>query len=163
MIEFLDLRWSDARSWPLVPQLFGRIIEFCEKYGSDADPGRLIRSVATNYIAEPPILRAFGFVETKKFEDGTAISTLRGHVLVEVDEWAGRRCLTVVQFEIDHGYGITPELLQHGRSVLDEWARLEKATDVRIVARNEAVARLFRSRYGYEPRGVLMKKAVSNG
>lgn len=163
MIEFLDFRPSDPRAWGAMPQIFQRVAHFCEEYRSDASIERLGQSILTNFAAEKPLLRVFAFLECIPQPDGSISPVVRGHVLVEVDEWAGKKCLTVIQFELDRDAKIPRETLELGIRVLDEWARVEGASDIRIVARNTAVARLFRSRYGYEPRGVLMKKAVPNG
>ncbi len=143
------LRREDALSWSLVPEVCQRIRRFCERVASDAPAELLVQTLWLNFVHATPQMIAFV---------GLDDSGLVGHALVSIEEWAGTRIATVLQYEVDHP--VPREEIRRCYGELVRWARSCGATQLQGLAINHRVARVLRQRYGFTERYVLMRRPL---
>jgi hypothetical protein len=143
------LHGSITDAWELMPQACERIEAFCRKYESKADPTMLTRTLKVHFVAQVPQIVCMVAV------DGDRIVA---HALAQVGEFFGSHHLEITQYEAD--VPIPPIHVWSGIGTLSAWARTLGAGHIQIAARNPAVARLFRRKYGFEQKQTLMHREI---
>jgi hypothetical protein len=124
-----------------------RIVSFCEKYDSDADPGFLAIAVAQSVVLDQPrYLLLLGFAETDELRSDVPMA----HLLATLEEYHGRRVVMISQLEHDPDAGrFSDEVYTEGLRQVREWALSLGASTIRVWARTEQVARVFEKRAGF--------------
>jgi len=144
---------SDRVSWSYFPFVVDRVVAFCEAYESDADPTILVETMTANFAMQKPSMIAIALA--------TPQGLLAGHILVQIEDWMGVRKATIIQLEVDKEYALKPEVVTPAYEWILWWAKECGAKELQCLARNDAVARLFRQRYGFESKRILMRKSLA--
>lgn len=142
----------DDLAWVFMPQVRARIAAFCQKYGNDAVPVKVLEFIDSAFASGSTDMLLLGVLRQSK---------VIAHVLGIMCEWFGVRYLLIMQYEIDEGARLP---LSWNRSIftrIEEWARAVGASDIRCVADNPRLARAYRTFYKMEGGDrVWMRKAV---
>lgn len=137
-------------SWRLMPDALDRIEKFCQKYETDGDERWSRETLIKAFASDAPNLMCFLLLECDK---------VVGHVLCGLDEWAGKRFLTILQYEMD-GPG-DPNVILKALRDLEQWGRAIGANGWQAICRDATLARVFRTYYGFEESGFLVRRAFS--
>lgn len=135
----------------LIP-LCNRVKDFCKDFDSDADPDILAEAVAEAYFRETPGLLPF-IVE----EDGEIVA----HAIVTVESYYGNINVNIPQFQKNKGTTIPPEIYEQFFTLITSWAKANGAGEIRMTARNKAVARVLGRLGFYESERVFMRRPVN--
>ena len=150
MVIFLDKH--DSLSWALIPAVFKRIRKFIKEYHTDGDPKILTELIEKHFIAEKPLMLMVAGVE-----DGEVV----GHILAAIDEFTGKRWLTILQLDIDKKY--RKQLFKERKVVWEkllDWGRLNFATEVQILTPTDSRTRLFEKYFGLKQHRILMRGPI---
>lgn len=142
--------WRDASAWALMPELFRRVENFNLRYDTDSKPGRLNEALRRSFIESMP-----GMIGMLLLTDKAVI----GHLVVTLEDWMGTKMATIIQLESDEP--ITPEMMDVPYEFLHHWAAGNGCAFLQCMARSEVVARLFRQKYGFDQKRILMRKAIA--
>lgn len=137
-------------AWELMPVALSRITAFSERYETDATAEYLCKKLVASFTSDCPGLMCFLLSEKGQ---------IVGHVLCGLDEWCGRKLITILQYEVD-GPG-DPAIIARSLTELEKWARAIGADGWQAICRNATLARVFRTYYGFEESGILVRKAFS--
>lgn len=148
-LAVLIVERGDHEAWALMPELLRRVTAFCVQYDSDAKNGMLQEALIRSFVLPNP-----GYIGMLLIKDGAII----GHLVVALEDWMGVRMATIVQIEAD--VHLSPEIVDVPLKWLEDWARLSGANYFQCLARNDALARLFQSKYGFERKRILMRKPL---
>jgi hypothetical protein len=140
-------------AWRLMPIALQRIKDFCDEFPVDATAEVLCDKVIKSFTSDGPSVMVFLAIdETRDFR-------VVGHFLVGLDDWNGVRFLSVMQYRVD--CGLDRDVLMAAMLDMERWGRALGCTRWRAITRNRTLARVFRTFYGYEEKGVLVEKAFS--
>lgn len=140
-----------APAWRLMPDAIERVERFCQKYETDGDERWSRETLVKAFASDTPNLMCFLMLECEK---------VVGHVLCGLDEWAGKRFLTILQYEMD-GPG-DPAAVLRGLRALEQWGRSIGANGWQAICRNATLARVFRTYYGFQESGYLVRRDFSS-
>ncbi len=146
----LMIEQRDSLAWAMVPELIRRVREFCTKYDSEGDPVAVDATIRTEFVRPTPGVVGFLHLD----ELGTPI----GHLLASVGDWMGTKIVTILQVESDR---VTPPLAEAMLDWLSRWGTKNGAKSIHCTTRNEALARLFSKKYGFERGMVLMRRPIT--
>lgn len=118
-----------------------RIVDFCRKYESEADPELMYSEVCRNFFLENPSMVVFVGLN----ERGAIVA----HLLAAIEEYFGNRRVTVLQYWKDHGESIGLDQKAEVLEAVAQWGQRCGATEMKIYARNEQVAQIF-EKYGFK-------------
>lgn len=149
-LTILVVERRDAAGWAYMPELLKRVDEFCTKYDSDSKPGKFIEAMIQSFVMTQPGIIGMLLID----KDGKTI----GHLVIALEEWMGAKMATIVQIEAD--VALTSDLIDAPLDWLQRWATANGADHFQCLARNEIVARLFRQKYGFEQKRILMRKRL---
>lgn len=149
-MTLLVVEKSDPLAWGLMPMLCERIRAFCTKYDSDAKPETFIQQLQTSFVLREP-----GIIGMLLLDGNVNVT---GHIVVSLEEWMGTRMATILQLESDEP--LTEELVRAPLEWFEWWAIANKAEHFQCFARNQAAARLFERKYGFQNMRVLMRKKL---
>jgi GNAT superfamily N-acetyltransferase len=144
------LRREDPLSWSLVPEACDRIRRFCERVGSDAPAEKIVAAYWQNFVHPAPQMIVFVCLDD---------SGVMAHALLDIEEWAGTRIATVLQYELDRP--VPGGEIRRCYAELVRWARSCGATQLQGLAINQRVARVLRQRYGFTEHRILMRRPLA--
>jgi hypothetical protein len=151
--EIFILRPDDARSWALMPYALARIKAFCIADEPDEEPESLVFRVETSFVRFDGV---YGIIVV--LQDGQLV----GHVLLRLEQIVDqpeKRWLTVEQYSLDKGSGVTLEIARESFGKIRTVARVLKATSLRARVKDEARERAFRA-YGFKRMAILLHQEV---
>jgi hypothetical protein len=125
-------------------QVMERVRNFCIQFESDANPDIFCEAVAEAYFRENPGLYSFAVVD----DAGKVVA----HAIVTVENYYGTITINIPQFWKDKGVQIPGELYDRFFELVIGLAKANKATKIRMSARNSAVARVL-GRLGFKDTG----------
>lgn len=149
-LRVMILERRDNAAWAYWPVAWKRIEAFCRAYDSDADIPTLWQTLAENFASPGPQSIPLLLLDDK----GMAI----GHLLVCIEDWVGRRVCSIVQLEVDGA--LSAEVIDPAFDWIKRWAIAQGCEILQCFARNDAVARLFRQKYGFEAARTLMRQRL---
>lgn len=152
-LQILVVERTCRVSWAYMTTALDRIRAFCEKYDSDANVETLFDNIIVNFASGKPVVIPLLLLD----RDGT----VRGHMLLTIEDWMGCRMATIIQLEVDHETPLTIEVIQPAYDWVEGWAQKQGAQFLQCFARNEMVERLFRQRYGFDTKRILMRKKLA--
>ena len=144
---------TDPISWSYFPYIVLRAQAFIKEYDADANPQIFADVMVANFAAATPSMIAIGLINESGF--------LVGHLVVQIEDYMGSRFATIIQLEVDSESALKPEVIAPAYDWIKGWAAKCGAKRLQCMARNDAVARLFRQRYGFEKKRVLMTLALA--
>jgi hypothetical protein len=152
MIEVIPLDSRIPQAWALIPAFLERVRQFVLRYEPDESPDFLCAEVRRCFAADD-----YGRRGVAVLNDGRMV----GHVLLMLEEHAGQRWLTIQQYEVDKGSGVTREIADYWLDAFCKLARELKAKQVRARVQGDARARAFK-RYGFKPFAVLLARDIGD-
>jgi hypothetical protein len=143
------LHRANPLSWSLMPEVCGRIAKMADEIGSDF-PGVVLGSALQQHFASerPQVAAIAGLTE----------AGVIGHALIETAQWGGKLVCNVRQLKLDETVPL--EDLDAAFGVIQGWARQNGCDELRAFALTEPLARLFRIRYAFETKGVVVGRSV---
>jgi hypothetical protein len=149
-LTLLVVEKKDPLAWAMMPALKARIEKFCATYDSDAKPDLFLQQLEQSFILVHP-----GIIGMLLLDDKAAIV---GHIVLTLEDWMGTKMATILQLECD--VPLTEELFRVPLEWFEWWAKASGAQFFQCFARNEAAARLFEKKFGFEKKRVLMRKRL---
>lgn len=143
------LHRSHAWAWACLPQALERVRKFRANYEHFGDVEKLCRVIEAHFLTDDP-----GVMLVVGVEDGVVV----GHLLLSVDEWCGYKYVTIQQYEWDKALP-REEVKQH-LALVEKWARLKGAGEIRVVAEGPVRERAYRAFYGFKGGQTLMSKKL---
>ena len=125
-------------------EFIGRCEEFADKYNSEANLEHQFAALTSSFFSPNPVFRMFVSIDNE--------GVVQAHALVGVDEFMGSRTITIMQYWVDPPYKAPDEDKEQFFEAIKLWAKDVGAKNMRIFARNKAVARMFRMFYGFKER-----------
>ena len=114
---------------------------FAEKFGTWTDIDNLSSQIAIAYGSDtPPIMLLVALDDDER---------VRSHLIAVLDDFFGSRTMCILQWEKDKDFDLPAELKLEAIEYLRLWATHNGVDKIRIFARNDRVAQLFESRYGF--------------
>jgi hypothetical protein len=130
-----------------------RVCEFAEKYGDEGVPPRLAMTVSGAFLAEQPT--ALVWIGINEEEEIVA------HLMATIDTYFGHNYVMVHQLWVDSGVEFDDKTRAELFDAVATWGRQNGTDEVHCMALNKAVARIFRSKDGFEETGKVSMKRVS--
>jgi hypothetical protein len=149
-MEIFPLLESDPRSWALMPAALARVKTFAIFHEPDEVPDDLCRRVRMAFAANDPV-----YTILVGLKDGKIV----GHSLLVVEQYGPKRVVTVQQYALDQGSGVTGEMVKEQVRITKRVARSLGATEIRAKAKDEARVRAF-ARYGFRPFATLLTQSA---
>ena len=148
--EVIALRPDNPRSWALMPYVLERIKAFCAAEQPDEVPENLAWRVSSAFVSADS---CYGIIVG--LQDGVIV----GHALLTLEGHEEKRWLTVQQYQLDKGSGMTRETVKKYVEEIKKVARVLKAGELRARAKGEARIRAFRA-YGFKPMATILFQEV---
>jgi hypothetical protein len=118
-----------------------RALSFNERYDSDADPNIFAETIAAEYFNPQPKMLCFIVM---------AGSVPVAHCMFVIEEFYGDHVVNMLQYEKDDGWKVPNEFKAEVYQFVVDWCSLMGVKKIRIIARNDEVARIFEKKYGFE-------------
>jgi len=151
-MELLAVHYTSAVPG-LALRTWRRMEEFCERYESESDINMLFDEFMNSYFSDSPYMIPFVIVD-----NGEIIA----HAVVTMENYYGNKYINIFQHWKNRGCTIPSDLYTEFFSTIKKWGELHGTDRVRLWARNESVARLFRRGLGFErDEKVIMNSSLS--
>lgn len=148
-LVFAHGKWGERR---ILLDLLERIVSFCQSFHSDADPYILAEAAAEAYFSESPGMIMFAAVD----DSGKVVA----HLLASMEDYYGKKSVNVIQYWKDSGVKLPDHIYAGFWSFVNTWAEFNGAEDIKMTARNRAVADVL-AKHGFTETGrVLMSRPV---
>lgn len=152
--RLLEFSKNEATARHYWPDLIDRAQKFITTYMSDTDPVWLFNALNTSFLAPAENWLVLADVDDEK-------ERLVGHMLAEFTTW-GRLGYVILIHQLEHDVN-ADEIIQRGWRRVHSWACEKNVRYVLNYARTQAVARLYRQKYGFEDRRVLQTMDLLKG
>jgi hypothetical protein len=156
MVEVIPLDARIPLAWALMPAFLERVRKFAVEYETDEDPDYLCGEVRRCFAVDEYARRGVAILN-----DGRLV----GHVLLMLEEHVGQRWLTIQQYELDKGSGVTRNVIDFWMEAFRKLGRELKAKALRARVKDEVRLRAFK-RYGFKPFATILAQdltGVDNG
>lgn len=148
-MKVVNVHASNPEARGLLRPLVERIIDFCIKYESEADPEIMYEEIVKSYVMPSPPMALFAAVD----DDGKIVS----HMVATIEVFFGSRSVSILQYWKDDEVKVPDEMKFQVFEALRDWGEACGATRFRVYARNEVVAKIFETKYGFQrDRKVMM-------
>lgn len=146
---------SDPLSWALMPYACERIWRFCETFPTDFSQGAaaFVETFQVNFASPDPRMVLLVVIEGEQ---------LVGHALLDIQTYWKKTVVNVQQLRIDRPWprAELDQEIARIEPVLAAWAARHGATEFRCLTASGTVARVLRSRYGFEEHGILIRRDI---
>jgi hypothetical protein len=135
--------------------LLDRIVRFNDEFGGDCTSEELYAHLAPElYNENPETIFWVGLDESDK---------VVGHGYAGIERYYSNLTVNVHHFWKDEDQEFKPGQIEDVVKSMSKWGRSKGATELRCVADNEIVAKIFEEKYGWEriPR-ILMRRAFTD-
>lgn len=143
---------SNPVCWELMPQLMEAVRNFCARWGTETSPDVLLATLQHEFVSPAPQM-----VAIVSYEEGV----LTGYTIVALHHWYGTKFVNLLQYWVQRGHARAQELTASYISMIEKWGEAHGATELRCTAFTPALARVYRTYYGFHPREwVVMSKPI---
>lgn len=138
-MQLVFVHSTNASSRVYLKQVTDRVVDFCNKFDSDADPNVLFEAVTRSFYDPSPSLLLLAAVN----DAGCVVA----HLIGSMEEYFGSRYVNVLQFWKDSGVTLPAELKEKAAGALVAWGHANGTDTLRVWARNRWVAEHLKKDY----------------